>query len=281
MNKSVEYAAPASDIDTYQRDGVVCLKGAFEDWVDRLRQGFERNLAKPGPYVCESTEEGEAGRFFDDYCNWERIPEYKHYVLDSSAASMAGQFMRSYSAQFFHEHVFVKEPGTARSTPWHQDLPYYCVDGRQTVSIYVSLDAVPEDIGVHFVAGSHRWDILYFPRHFINGAYFDHDDPQLRPVPDIEGREDDYKLLSWALEPGDAVLFDFRTLHGTTNGLVTTRRRAFSTRWMGDDVRFVQRPGETSPPYPGIGLQTGDRMREDWFPIVWQDVSRVQPGSDE
>ena len=28
--------------------------------------------------------------------------------------------------------------------------------------------------------------------------------------------------------------------------------------------------GQTSPPYPGIGLADGERMREAWFPVVWE-----------
>ncbi|MGB3408378.1 MAG: phytanoyl-CoA dioxygenase, partial [Jannaschia sp.] len=28
-------------------------------------------------------------------------------------------------------------------------------------------------------------------------------------------------------------------------------------------------PGPTSPPFPGHGMQPGDRLREDWFPTVW------------
>ena len=39
--------------------------------------------------------------------------------------------------------------------------------------------------------------------------------------------------------------------------------------FFGDDVRFTQRPGKTSPPYPDIGLKEGEPLREDWFPIVW------------
>ena len=26
----------------------------------------------------------------------------------------------------------------------------------------------------------------------------------------------------------------------------------------------------TSPPYPGIWLADGDRLREDWFPVIWR-----------
>jgi len=267
-----EYEPEAVDLETYWRDGVVFLEGAFADWVETLRAGLDRNLADPGAYAfpCESTSKNEPGRFFDSYCNWQRIPEYRDFVLHSQAASMAGRFMGSSSAQIFHEHAFLKEPGTQRATPWHQDLPYYCVDGGRTISVYVALDPTPEDVVVRFVAGSHRWGKLFLPRAFLDGANYNHGDPNLEPVPDIDARPEDFDLVYRALAPGDAVLFDFRTLHGTTDATVTSRRRAFSTRWLGDDAHYLPRPGETSPPFPDIGLAAGDRMREDWFPVLWR-----------
>ena len=54
---------------------------------------------------------------------------------------------------------------------------------------------------------------------------------------------------------------------------VAGRRRAFSSRWLGDDVTYCERPGETSPPYPDIGLESGDSLRKDWFPVVWRRES--------
>ena len=81
---------------------------------------------------------------------------------------------------------------------------------------------------------------------------------------------EDYEILAWDLAPGDVIAFDFRTLHGTTAGRVRGRRRALSARWLGDDVTYCRRPGETSPPFPDIGLEDGERMREDWFPVVWR-----------
>ena len=47
------------------------------------------------------------------------------------------------------------------------------------------------------------------------------------------------------------------------------QRRAFSMRFIGDDVRFLDRGGPTSPPFDGISLNSGDLMREDWFPKVF------------
>jgi ectoine hydroxylase-related dioxygenase (phytanoyl-CoA dioxygenase family) len=269
------YPVRAEDVEAFQRDGVVLVRGAFADWVERLRAGLQRNLANPDSYAfpCESTVAGEPGRFFDSYCNWALIPEYADFVFDSAAASMAARFMRSRTAQFFHEHTFCKEPGTQKATPWHQDLPYYNVDGHQSVSIYVSLDAAPAEVAVRFVAGSHRWPKLCQPRHFIDGAAYADTDREFDPVPDIEAEPGRFDVRAFDLEPGDTLLFSFRTLHGSGAGRVGARRRAFSTRWLGDDVRYCERPVQTSPPYPGIDLRPGQRMREDWFPVLWREPS--------
>ena len=121
-------------VDTFQRDGVVVIKGLFADHVDTLRAGIERNMNEPGPYAAENLKEGEGGRFFDDYCNWTRIPEFETVIKGSDVAQVAAKLMGSTRVQMFHDHVLVKEPGTSKPTPWHQDGPYYFVQGRQTVS---------------------------------------------------------------------------------------------------------------------------------------------------
>lgn len=268
------YSADPADIETFRRDGAVILRGLFKDWVEPLRAGFQRNLDNPQAYAfpCESNPAGQPGRFFDSYCNWQLIPEYLDYVRYSCAASLAGQFMQADSARLFHDHAFMKTPGTQCATPWHQDMPYYCVDGLQTASVYVSLDHAAEDVAVRFVKGSHRRERLFNPRIFEDGSsfYSDQPDADFAPVPDIEARPEDYDILASALEPGDTIVFDFRTLHGTGDAEVKSIRRAFSTRWLGDDVTFCERPGETSPPYHGHGMRHGEPMRDDWFPVLWR-----------
>lgn len=271
-----EYAARQADIDVFQKDGVVLLRSVFADWVDRLRTGLQRNLDDPQSYAfpCDSNPEGKPGSFFDSYCNWQLIPEYFEFVSHSCAASMAGQFMQSESAQFFHEHAFIKTSGTQQATPWHQDLPYYCVDGLKTASIYVSLDAADSDVAVRFVKGSHHWNKIYHPRVFEDGSNLNHDPSlEFETVPDIDACTEKYDIFAESLEPGDVIVFDYRTLHGTTDAEIKNTRRAFSTRWMGDDVIYCNRPGETSPPYTDHGMEHGDPMREDWFPTLWKKTA--------
>lgn len=258
-------AVTDSIIEDFQRDGAVCIPGLFAEWIEVLEAGIEHNMAHPGPYGSENTDDGEVGRFFDDYCNWRDIPEFERVVRTSRAAEVAARLMRSETAQFFHEHVLVKEPGTSKQTPWHQDSPYYFVEGEQTVSLWTPLDPVTSST-LRVVAGSHRWPTPVRPTRWLRGDNFYDDTQPFMPVPDPDA--DGLSILEWPLDPGDAIAFDFRTLHGARGNHSPVRRRAFSVRFVGDDARYVDRPGRTSPPFPGHGMVDGQRLREDWFPIL-------------
>lgn len=250
--------------------GAVCLRGVFADWVETLRAGVERNLAEPGPYFADNVTEGGDGRFWDDYCNWQRIPEFERMITESDAARLAAAVMGSGSAQFFHDHVLVKEPQTGKPTPWHQDAPYYFVDGAHTVSFWLPLDPVSGSETLRLVAGSHRWPKLVLPVKWLDDADFYGDKrDRYMTLPDLDAAASTETILEWEMQPGDAVLFHFRTVHGARGNLQARRRRAFSMRWVGDDARYVERPGRTSPPFPGHGMRGGQKLRDDWFPVLW------------
>jgi ectoine hydroxylase-related dioxygenase (phytanoyl-CoA dioxygenase family) len=253
---------------SFDTGGVAYLPGLFHDWVATIGAGIERNMREPGPYASENLKPGEAGRFFDDYCNWERIPEFAEVIYASSAAQAAAELMGSRTAQLCHDHVLVKEPGTSKATPWHQDAPYYFVDGRHTVSFWIPIDPV-EEATLRCVAGSHKWPKLVLPIRWLAESNFYPGENDYLPVPDPDNDPDAYRVVEWPMQPGDAVAFHFRTVHGARGNLSARRRRALSLRWVGDEARYVSRPGRTSPPYPGHGMSDGERLRQDWFPVIW------------
>ena len=252
-------------VETYQRDGVVLVRGLWADWVAMLQAGIARNMAQP-THQMATLKPGEPGSFFDDYCNWTRVPEFAAVIRQSPAAEVAARLMRSETVQLFHDHVLVKEPGTTKPTPWHTDGPYYFVEGRQTISFWSPLDPVKE-ASLRCVAGIHLWQKDVLPTRWLAESNFFPGADDYMPVPDPEA--EGMRIVEWEMAPGDAVAFNFRTLHGARGNLAARRRRAFSLRLLGDDVRFVTRPGPTSPPFPGHGMQAGQRLREDWFPVLW------------
>ncbi len=255
-------------IEDFNRDGACVIRGAFKDWVEILRTGIARNMAEPSADVKIYTGEKGGGRFFGDYCNWDRIPDYRNFIFNSDAASIGKQLMGSHAVRLFHEHVLVKEASADVATPWHQDQPYYCVDGDQTVSLWLPLDSIPRERTLEFVAGSHKWGKYFRPERFNKTPLNENDG--LEPVPDINGNRGDYNILGWALEPGDAVAFNYKTLHGApANTSANNQRRAFSLRLLGDDIRYAKRDGViTSPPFRGVTLKHGETMNAPEFPLL-------------
>lgn len=259
-------------VETFRHDGVVALRGAVDGrWLGRLAEAIDANMASPGPYGKNHADEG-GGVYFGDYVNWQRFAAFRDVADAGPLGEIAGQLMGASRVQLFHEHVLVKEPGTTSATPWHQDLPYYCLDGGQTVSIWVPLDHVSKAVCPHFLAGSHFDRSTYVPRRFKTLLPLEGDTSKYKPFPNIDEERDAGQLRSFDLEPGDVIAFDYHTLHNAPPNETGARRRAVSLRFIGEDVRYVARPHEVSPPFPEMGLELamGDRLPEDWFPVVWQ-----------
>ncbi|MEK9719503.1 MAG: phytanoyl-CoA dioxygenase family protein [Quisquiliibacterium sp.] len=264
-----------NQIAQYRSDGVTCLRGVIgQRWIDALREGVEENLRAPGPYAKHYTPQGNPGRFFGDYCNWQRIRQYRDFLLESGVAALAAQLMGSKKVNLYHEHVLVKEPGTLEKTPWHHDQPYYPVDGHQIVSLWIPLDAVSQETCVEYIVGSHRWGKWYAPKRFVDSA--EHDGTQsMESIPDEASLRAQYKLVSYALQPGDCIAFHALTLHGAPGNAQPTRRRAFAARFTGDDARFALREGFMSPPPPEKGAPpNGAPMDSDAFPVVYGPESK-------
>ena len=257
--------------EDFRRDGAVVLRDVLDaSHVDLLAAGVERNLAGPSELAIRTEGQEGTGAFFEDFCNWQRIPEFERVIREGPLAEIAGELTGSSEIRLFHDHVLVKEPGTTTRTPWHQDQPYYCIDGSHTVSFWIPLDPVPRESTLEFVAGSHADGTWYMPRTFVDDAPMVFEPGTLAEVPDIEAERDAYEILGWELEPGDAVAFGMLTLHAAAGS--RTRRRAFSLRLIGDDVTFATRTHRTSPPFEGLDreLEAGAPMDHPLFPVLWR-----------
>ena len=260
-----------SAIEVFRRDGVVFLPGILSPQeVTTLAAGVERNLREPGPLAMNATKPGDPGSFIEDFCNWQRIPEYNEVIRTSALAAVAGALMGSHSVRLFHDHLLVKEAGTRDRSPWHQDQPYYPIDGSQTVSFWIPLDPVARANTLEFVAGSHAAGRWYMPRSFVKKTAMVFAEGALDEVPDIDADRAAWPIVGWEMAPGDAVAFNMLTLHAAAGS--STRRRAFSLRLTGEDVRWAPRAHRTSPPFPEAeaALAAGAPLEHAAFPEVWR-----------
>lgn len=233
-----------------------------------LRAGIDANLAQPSERAKVASRPDDPGWFFEDFCNWQHNDAYRDFIVRSPAPSVAAALMGTDHVRLHHDHLLVKEPGTRQRTPWHQDQPYYDIEGDDNVSMWIPVDPVPLESTLEFVAGSHRGPWL-MPRTFMDKEAKWFPEGSLADLPDIEADRAAFPIRRWALEPGDMVCFRMLTLHAS--GGTQNRRRAFSIRFVGDDIRHAPRRWKTSPDFPGLAqpLPDGAPLDHPLFPVVW------------
>ena len=257
-------------VETYKNDGFVVLKDVISpEMLARIASGVEKNLAMPSTWANDYTPEGSGGRFFDDYVNWQRIPEFGKLALAGVLPEIAGQLMGTSHPRFFHEHVLVKEPNTSTATPWHHDDPYYGIDGTDNVSLWVPLDPAPTSVALRCLRGSHTLGRRFIPNRFIDDSPYVANADGFELFPSVDELEKLGDVVVCDVMPGDVVAFHFRTLHSAPGTVGhAQRRRIVSFRYVGDDTRWTTREWKTSPPFEPLGLNDGDELDNERFPII-------------
>ncbi|MEO7852943.1 MAG: phytanoyl-CoA dioxygenase family protein [Rubrivivax sp.] len=262
----------AEDVEAFRRDGAVCLRQLLTPAeVALLRQGIDANLAAPSARAKVASAAGDPGHFIEDFCNWQHNGAYRRVIFDSQLPATAGALTGSRCIRLYHDHMLTKEPGTQAHTPWHQDQPYYNIDGDQTCSIWIAVDPVRRHSTLEFLAGSHRGPWL-MPRTFKDKQAKWFPEGSLADLPQIDRQRDADRILGWEIEPGDVVCFHMLALHAAGGVDGDRRRRVFSVRFIGDDVRHAPRRWTTSPEFPGLAerLPAGAPMHDALFPTVWE-----------
>jgi len=260
------------EVEQFATDGVVCLKGVMPArWLAVLEDGIKGAMASSGRYTRRQSDDDDPGLFFSDYGASARVPALMDYALHSPAGEIAATILKSRRANFLYDAVWVKEPGTAKPSAWHQDQPYYAVDGRQICIMWVPIDPVPPEVVLRCVRGSHLWGSAFKPIRFKDLGDFGRDvEDGYPPPPDIE-RDHADAIFAADMTPGDVLVFQGMCVHGAPgNSQRNVSRRAVATTWVGDDAVYVERPGEMEPDFSDRGLKPGDPLDAPAFPRVFE-----------
>jgi ectoine hydroxylase-related dioxygenase (phytanoyl-CoA dioxygenase family) len=231
----------------------------------------DQQLAKPSRWVTDSNRGAAVDRLFTDRYLWREHPLIRSFVFESGVAGLAGELMRASSARFYFDQLLVKQPNTAEPTPWHQDIPYWPFLGRQICSVWVALtEATVAESSLEFVRGSQRWNKYFAPVAFGTKAAWAAEFRGER-CPDIDAARDQYDIVGFDVEVGDALVFSAWTLHGAPGNVGAKRRVALSTRWLGDDATWAPHPGcDPTVKQGDVSIAPGDYPADDdRFPEAW------------
>jgi len=276
------------EIRHYREHGVVYLPKLLDaDWLKKLETAFAqemfadprdglnlidlgegaRNLAQMGVELLTPGAKLATGRFWIRTFNWRRFPSVAELSCSPPLPEAIAALMGASRLNFFGEQVFFKEAGSIHRTAFHQDAPYFHLTGEQCCTVWMPLDVVDAENGMMgYVRGSHLWEI-HAANMFASQAPLPGSTRQ--QLPDIEGRESDFDVVYFPARPGDAIVHHVRTVHGSTGNTSKRNRRAFALRYLGDDVRYLEREGAPPDSQRSPQLMTGDAMDSEEFPLIW------------
>ena len=280
MNSESLRPISTEEIDTYHRDGVLLLKGLFDkDWIELLNKGLDLNCKSPTERSRIWDKDDEGHTMFYDTLAWRQIEEYKKFIFDSPAAQICGQLMKVKTVNYFFDAVFVRSPGTKFETPWHQDEPYWSIEGYDACTLWMPLVPVKEKNCLSFVPGSHLYKSVFNQKNF--GEITGHPKDQVdfskvadQEFPDINANPERFGVVNWEMQPGDCIAFNGRTMHGGSGKLDNeSNLRVFTTKWLGDDARIKFRNYGMDPDFSSLmikkGLKSGDLPDTDMYPQIW------------
>ena len=338
MNELPKFTINNEDIARFNDDGVICLRNAIDaKWLNHLKRAakdLESNPSTRSQTLCgtNSPITNTNLTYFTDLEISQHKPQFDRFARCSPVATIAGTLMKSQNVCFLYDQYFrqqqegssisttltttatAKDPSTTSTTtatvpvtPWHQDQPYWSVEGSQVVSIWVPLDPTPPGFDVQFIQGSHRWQ-EHCPTKFASGAAYKGTGQPNLPNIDQGIQEGTYQVLRFPdCMPGDVIAFSAMTVHGqSTNSSNSTKStnstksssdpsswwlehpqfRRLATRFTGDNARYKVRQGEAanvipSSLYPALGLKDGDEMECERFPLVWTRSNGLKEAGEE
>ncbi|MCY0992552.1 phytanoyl-CoA dioxygenase family protein [Nannocystis sp. ILAH1] len=264
---------PPDNLTEFRDHGATVLRGVIPaGWLARLEAAVDRVLAAPGSIAVDYTPPDRPGRFYNDFFLWLREPEFAAFIRESPLPALAAALLGAARVGFFFDQLFVKEPRTQESMPWHQDLPYWPVSGDALVTMWVPLDVVTRESGaVVYARGSHRWGRV------AKRWRFARDGAAPASAAPLEAEEiRDASFMYWDMQPGDVLVHHPLTVHASGgNATPTTRRRALALRYFADGCVYEPREGDIlqNPRVrgllPELDLVAGEPLRGAAFPIVW------------
>ena len=269
----------------YRDDGVVYLPGILDSRTLKLAEHcFDWTLEHPGP-GAGAVLKGTPGTFYQDQANPDAFPAYRELLCETVIPDVIAALFECANVWLMYEQIWLKDGADTRRTPWHQDLPYLPAAGEHLAVMWVALDPVIKEDSLEFVRASHRGP-LYNPTAFnpddVAANLFD--PSRWPPLPNIDAARADFPILSWAIEPGDVIIFHPAMLHGGAPTRLGRRRRTLSLRFFGDDARCALRPHDGMANIDGLKHDDGGRhplkkmaLAAEGAPFRHPDFPRLRP----
>jgi ectoine hydroxylase-related dioxygenase (phytanoyl-CoA dioxygenase family) len=264
---SKSYELSAADIESYQRDGHILLRGVCEAGELAHAAPLIENAAMAEKTETRSLADRDTyGRAFLQMENlWIRHPEVRSYVLAARFGEIAAKLMGVDGVRIYHDQALFKEPGGG-PTPWHQDQVYWPLSSEKTITMWMPLEDIDADPGsMTFASGSHliprAADVVISDE---SEAWFESFVAQHRIPLHTYG----------AMRAGDATFHAGWTMHRANGNKTDRMRKVMTVIYYADGTRAIEpdRPERANDLRNWLGGVTpGQLANSENNPIVWSN----------
>lgn len=260
-----KYRLTVAQVNFYREHGYLAgIKMLDDTQLDTLRDEVSElvNPSHPGHhlfYEFNANESADPDQILFHALGAWRITPGLHDLLWHPAFVVAAAQLLGDSVRFWHDQIFYKPAHHGGVVIWHQDYSYWT---RTTpvahISCWIGLDDSTRENGcVHYVPGSHRWQLL--PRtSFANkmDIVLDSLTPEQR---------DEFKPVAIELKAGECSFHHPLMVHGSYANQTARPRRAVVINAFRDGVVSASDAPllEGVPPIP-----TGQKIEGQFFPLL-------------
>lgn len=260
------YKLTDEQVECYRKNGYVSgIRILTSEQVEVLRAELNE-LTDPGHpanslfYEFHSNESSDPSNvLFHALGAWRITPGF-HDLLWHPVFTMAASQLLGGPVRFWHDQLFCKPAHHGGIVAWHQDYSYWTrTIPMAHLSCWIGLDDSNRENGcVHYIPGSHRWNLLP-----ITGLARNMD--AIQNVLSDEQKEE-FKPVAIELKKGEASFHHPLMVHGSFENRTHRARRATVINVFLDGVRSAS----DDPPLEGVpSVPAGQKMQGQFFPLLF------------
>jgi hypothetical protein len=266
-----QYRLSDEQVEFYREQGYLAgVKMLNDGQVESLRAEVKQLVDPQHPgndlfYEFNSNESADPQKILFHALGAWRITPGLHDILWNPGFTVPASQLLDGAVRFWHDQIFYKPAHHGGVVIWHQDYSYWTrTQPMAHLSCWIGLDDSTRENGcVHYVPGSHRWNLL--PR-----ADFANDmDAILNALTPEQERQ--FKPVAIELKRGECSFHHPLMVHGSYENRTDKSRRAVILNVFRDGVVSAS----DAPPLEGVPpVPAGEKMSGQFFPLLF-DPSEV------
>lgn len=227
------YEVDEKFVMNFRENGHVKLEQvATSSEVKHYRQAIRDAVMKYNTEIKSLEERDTYGKAFIQVTNlWQKDEAVRKFVLAKRFAHVATQLLGVSGVRLYHDQALIKEAGGGH-TPWHQDQYYWPLDTENTITMWMPLIEVSQDMGtMTFASGSHK-------KGRLNDLPISDESEEV--FKDLIAQHNFEQVNYGSLRAGDATFHSGWTLHSAPGNQSEQMREVMTIIYYPDGARLIE-----------------------------------------